>query len=148
MTGFQFWAVNSAGVKLPSPVYEGSVKCEPFILYKINTTNAFDPSISLKRGRYYEDKITVETVLSTKEYEALCLFIRSAVMLRIEFSINGVKEQYPIELEKLASLTEVGRFHKDKYVFAFKSVYTSNHYIDFEVANGYGSSYGDFYGYA
>ena len=147
MDGFLFRAKNTSSIYIPSPIFDGTIKREPQIAHKVNLTSAFDPSISIKRGRYYRDKIIVETILTPSEYDFLTMFVRSADNLFIEFFINTEKYQYPVQIEKLPTLTEAGRFYSDKYSFTFESIYTENIYIDFEIAQGYGSSYGNFYGY-
>ena len=131
--------------------YEASILYEPKIDYKVNKKNAIDPTIRYRYGMYAEDKITMKCLLCPDEYMKLYRFIIHSDELEIHFRIGGKVMSFPIAHEQIPQMTDNGRLYNEIYTFTFKSVYhptPPEEDGDDGGAQGYGTSYGAFYGYS
>ena len=128
--------------------------------FKVNKTNAYDPTINIRQGKFFSDTITCEVALTPKQFMDLKDFIINAEKLYIEFDIanltveggggDGMVEYclFDIDIKEFPKMTDNGRFYPEKYTFEFKSVYTNRLlYVDPTFWLGYGSEYGTCYGY-
>jgi len=135
------------GVYSGYTVENGTVLYQPEIKYKIEKKNAFDPTIIIKRQAYNEDSIDCQAFLNAEEYNSLVSFLTENNTLYIEFDTKQKTMQLPINTYKLSKLEDDNRSFKGAIKFSFKSLYTDLTLIDFENVFGYGSNYGNNYGF-
>jgi hypothetical protein len=75
---------------------------QPKIEYKINKTNAFDPTILHRRSPYHVDTLSLKTPITPTLYRSLYAFlIAETLTLYVEFTLDGVLRQYSITLTQL-----------------------------------------------
>ena len=100
----------------------GKVERETTRLYKIEETNAYDPSIIYRRGPYDVDNITCETLLSPAEYISVTNALKEADSLTLDFYIGEDRYTFDITYDKLPKMSDDGRLNVSKYTFIFKSM--------------------------
>lgn len=136
------------GVITAYNVTEGRVDYEPVIKYRIEKKCAFDPTITIRRGAYHEDKILCVAILSPAGYSNFRDFMLDADSLWIEFDDSESTQQYPItEISQLPKLSDDGRRCTTDYDIEYISLYTNYTPIDFSSLLGWGSNWGGNYGF-
>jgi len=123
------------------------INYQPETKYKINKTNAFDPTIVIKRGAYFDDKIEIEAFLIASELQELYSILANFDKLYIEFDANKKTMQLPVIIENKPKLEDKARYHKTKIKFSLKALYKSHTRIDFDNLFGFGLSWNSNFGF-
>jgi len=128
-------------------VPKGHVDYQPKIKYRIDKTNAFDPTIIIQRDPYHSDQIKCDAFIDADEYDALLAILQNGDKYYIEFNVPGGTFQLPFTINKLPERSNDGRFDKTKVSFSLDCIYVEHTYIDFELIQGYGNGWGECWGF-
>ena len=119
----------------------------PHKKYLIEKTNAYDPTIIIRREPYYEDSLKINAVLNPTEYAKLKAFLMGEGKLYIEYYDEEGKKQFPVIVETYPEQSDDLRYFADISIIELKSIYKELSPINYEEAPGWGNSWGLSWGY-
>jgi hypothetical protein len=119
----------------------------PHKKYLIEKTNAYDPTLMIRREPYYEDSIKIDAPLSPTEYSELKAFLMSEGKLYVEYYNEEGKKQFPVIIEKYPAQSDDLRYFADFSKIELKSIYKELSPINYDEAPGWGESWGLSWGF-
>jgi len=119
----------------------------PQTKYKIHKQSPYDPTIIIKKGKYFEDLIECVIFTDIEKYNIFVTFISNFDNLYVNFLHNDKKIQREVEIVSFPKAENELREFPGEIKISFKSIYKELSAIDFDNIFGYGNNYGNHYGY-
>ncbi len=123
------------------------VDYSPHKKYLIDKTNAYDPTIMIRREPYYEDSFKVDAILNTDQYNELKDYLMEEGKLYIEYYDETGKKQFPVIIEKYPSQVDDLRYFTEVTRIELKAIYKELSPINYDEAPGWGNSWGLSWGF-
>ena len=111
---------------------KGIMSVEPHVKYQIDKEHPLDPSRRIRYGKYYEDSINVEAIISQSEYESLIAFLKSAEGCNLDtgeglYIVYNTNKSFPItEIKSLPNNENLEGTTRFVTPFTFISSYLIN----------------------
>ncbi len=107
-------------------VVNGTVAREPVEKWRVEKTNAFDPTIILRRKKYYEDEIECVAIVLPSELKALLTFLRleDGEQLYIIYDYDDEQRHYPVTVDKLPKEPDDSRAFRQAVKLSFVALYS------------------------